>query len=308
MAREGSRQAKPGVFLSYARTDHSLASQLAQGLEERGLSVWWDAQIRVGDSWEQAIKRALLLADVVLVLVTPSSVESRWVTNEWSSAMEQSQLVIPVVGGGLSLSDLPHPLAGIQGVEFDPDDPSGFDLLTRAIRHAVGSPDPAVERPAAVLDVDRIANMAAEQVLKQLRHGPLAQPPCEATDATLVFVVMSFTPDMEPTFEAIDAAAVTVGLRAQRVKDVPGDYRITDQILRMIRSSRLVVADLTHERPNVYFELGYARGIGKTVITIVRSGSDPHFDVRDWTFLEYSDSRPLERDLLRRFEYELQRV
>lgn len=213
MAREGSRQAKPGVFLSYARTDHSLASQLAQGLEVRGLSVWWDAQIRVGDSWEQAIKRALLLADVVLVLVTPSSVESRWVTNEWSAALEQSQLVIPVVGGGLSLSDLPLPLAGIQGVEFDPDDPSGFDLLARAIRHALGSPDPAVERPAAVLDVDRIANMAAEQVLKQLRDGPLAQAPSESTGATLVFVVMSFAPDMEPTFEAIDAAAVSVGLR-----------------------------------------------------------------------------------------------
>jgi hypothetical protein len=27
------------------------------------------------------------------------------------------------------------------------------------------------------------------------------------------------------------------------------------------------VADLSHERPNVYFELGYARELGKTVVT-----------------------------------------
>jgi hypothetical protein len=29
-----------------------------------------------------------------------------------------------------------------------------------------------------------------------------------------------------------------------------------------------------------------------------RRGKVPHFDVRDWTFLEYFDSRPLETDLL----------
>src|SRR5215472_8908980 len=69
--------------------------------------------------------------------------------------------------------------------------------------------------------------------------------------------------------------------RAERVKDVQGDYRITETILAMIRQARFVVADLTHERPNVYFELGYARGLGKTVITLLRAGTIAHFDVRD---------------------------
>jgi hypothetical protein len=75
----------------------------------------------------------------------------------------------------------------------------------------------------------------------------------------------------------------------------------------MIGQARFIVADLTNERPNVYFELGYARGLGKTVITILRSGTNIHFDVRDWTYTEYFDSRPLENDLLQRFEFELQR-
>ena len=83
------------------------------------------------------------------------------------------------------------------------------------------------------------------------------------------------------------------------------DYRITDQIVQMIQSARLVVADLTHERPNVYFELGYARGLGKTIITIAREGTNLHFDVKDWTCIFYNDSRVLERELKRRFEYEL---
>jgi hypothetical protein len=123
----------------------------------------------------------------------------------------------------------------------------------------------------------------------------------------LVFVIMPYTDDMEPIYDGIDAAASSVGLKAQRVKDVQGDYRITDKIMEMILSSRLVVADITHERPNVYFELGFARGIGKTVITIARRDAKIHFDVKDWTYITYIDSRLLERDLRERLEFEIER-
>jgi len=132
------------------------------------------------------------------------------------------------------------------------------------------------------------------------------EPASEGLDDKLVFVVSSFAPEMEPIFVAIASAARKVGLHAERVKDIKGDYRITDTILTMIRKARFVVADLTNERPNVYFELGYARGLNKTVITILREKSVAHFDVRDWTYLEYMDSRPLEKELVRRFKFELQ--
>src|SRR5207247_6823720 len=121
----------------------------------------------------------------------------------------------------------------------------------------------------------------------------------------LVFVSSALRDEMEPIFEGIKDAGAAVGLTVKRVKDVQGDYRITDRVVQMIRQARFVVADLTHERPNVYFELGYARGLGKTVITIMRTGTKAHFDVQDWTYLEYADSRPLERDLVERFRYEL---
>ncbi len=126
-------------------------------------------------------------------------------------------------------------------------------------------------------------------------------------DDGLVFVISPFAPEMDAIYLAISGAAEAVGLRAERVKDVKGDYRITDQIMAMINRARLIVADLTHERPNVYFELGYARGLGKKVITILRAGTVAHFDVRDWTHLEYFDSRPLEVDLIEQLKYELQR-
>ena len=98
-------------------------------------------------------------------------------------------------------------------------------------------------------------------------YSALFSRPCDKCSATpvadleveppseLIFHISTFAPDMEPASDAVKAAASAVGLTAQRVKDVPGDYRITDKIMEMILSARIVVADLTHERPNVYFVL-----------------------------------------------------
>lgn len=167
----------------------------------------------------------------------------------------------------------------------------------RPVGPAPAGPDPG----------DDLADQVTARVLAILDargHDAAAGPP--VADDALVFVICSFAPEMEPVYTAIAAAAQSVGLHAERVKDVRGDYRITETILAMIRRARLVVADLTFERPNVYFELGYARGLGKTIITLLRTGTTAHFDVRDWAYLEYFDSRPLESDLRERLSYELQ--
>ncbi|MGA8026551.1 MAG: hypothetical protein WB992_05355 [Bryobacteraceae bacterium] len=132
--------------------------------------------------------------------------------------------------------------------------------------------------------VDEIAARVVQLLSSDQTGRPQVPTPtstARGNDSNLVFVVMSFVDEMEPIFEGIAAAATSVGLQAKRVKDISGDYRITDKIMEMILSSRLVVVDLSHERPNVYFELGYARASGKTVITIARRGTEIHFDVKD---------------------------
>ncbi len=178
-----------------------------------------------------------------------------------------------------------------------------MERLIEAVSELQRSDEPP---PSNDVDLEAIIEDVVERKLASMGiDRPTNAEPNDEQDPQLVFVVTSFKSDMDPAFEAIDAAARAVGLRAERVKDVPGDYRITDRILASIRRARLVVVDLTHERPNVYFELGFARGLGKTVITIMREGTNAHFDVQDWTYLSYVDSRPLERDLLERFRYEV---
>jgi hypothetical protein len=82
--------------------------------------------------------------------------------------------------------------------------------------------------PIAGNDFRELTQEIALRVIAMLRHqasGAAARP--VAPDDNLVFVISSFTPEMEPSYLVITSAAQAAGLRAERVKDVPGDYRIT---------------------------------------------------------------------------------
>jgi hypothetical protein len=181
-------------------------------------------------------------------------------------------------------------------------------------RERIPENTPTLSSSGTLSDIIDIKDLA-KRVAKEL--APLINPTHSTTSRTasqpntsadmqnnLVFVIMSFSPDMESVFEGIAAAAQTAGFQAKRVKDIVGDYRITSRIIELITTSCVVVVDLTHERPNVYFELGYARGLGKTIVTTAREGTQIHFDVKDWTCTFYSDSRILERSLKERFSIE----
>jgi hypothetical protein len=278
------------VFISYARQDAALARAVEDALRARGVETWSDRELTVGSRWALEIQDALNEASAVLVLVTPASLQSNWVSQEWSAAIATSKRVIPAIAGGATFSELPPLLVAHQGVDLNTDLGAGIDDILAGLEAMQQSDEPP---PSASVDMESLVEDIVERKLASLGvdlRRTDAEP--DEQDPKSVFVIASFAPDMEPAFEAVEAAAKTVGLRAYRVKDVHGDYRITDQIIRGIQRARFVVVDLTHERPNVYFELGYARGLGKTVVTIMRAGTPVHFDVRDWTYLEYVDSRP----------------
>jgi hypothetical protein len=86
----------------------------------------------------------------------------------------------------------------------------------------------------------------------------------------------------------------------ERVDQIEDDFKITDKILECIERASILIADLTGERPNVYYELGFARGRDKRVIHVARSGTNLHFDIKDFATLFYDNSTILQRMLVRR--------
>ena len=73
-------------------------------------------------------------------------------------------------------------------------------------------------------------------------------------------------------------------------------------IYKEIDSAQLVIADLTLSPPNVYLELGYARGRRKRVIQTCRSDTKLEFDVRGRRTLIFRNATMLEHILLRELD------
>ncbi|MCZ2155269.1 MAG: hypothetical protein LC114_15435, partial [Bryobacterales bacterium] len=77
------------------------------------------------------------------------------------------------------------------------------------------------------------------------------------------FVAMAFAPELKPAWEfGIRPALQKAGFRAYRVDTEPHIDRIDTKIITEIKNSRFLVADVTLQRQGVYFEAGYALGLG----------------------------------------------
>ncbi len=98
----------------------------------------------------------------------------------------------------------------------------------------------------------------------------------------IAFVVLRIGAcDVDKLFDqAIAPATRECGLEAKRVDLTEGRETITERILQLIGSSNLVIVDLTYERPNCYFEAGYAHGKGAPVIYMARKDHDPRLPSR----------------------------
>lgn len=85
------------VFISYSRDDMEFVQRLAMDLNRLGLDVWWDlSDIRGSDVWERKIEEGLTSSQYFIVVLTPASLESRWVRREYLSADNTGIRIIPL--------------------------------------------------------------------------------------------------------------------------------------------------------------------------------------------------------------------
>ena len=87
----------PDIFLSYSREDRAAARHFAESFTEEGFSVWWDAALRSGQTFDEVIEKELRAAKAVVVLWSPRSVASRWVRAEATLADRRNKLVPAII-------------------------------------------------------------------------------------------------------------------------------------------------------------------------------------------------------------------
>lgn len=84
--------------------------------------------------------------------------------------------------------------------------------------------------------------------------------------------------------------------RCFRLDETRPAGRITERLLNELQAASLCVADLTGNRPNVMWEVGYAMALGRPTIIVTQSLNDLPFDIRDMQSLQY-DRNQLTRTL-----------
>ena len=121
------------------------------------------------------------------------------------------------------------------------------------------------------------------------------------------FVAMWLDPSLDSLYdEAIKPAIEDAGYEACRIDQRESIGKIDDEIIREIRRSRFMVADFTQgndgNRGSVYYEAGFARGLGLPVISTCREDQFQMlaFDTRQYVHISWNDFVVLRRQLANR--------
>jgi hypothetical protein len=119
------------------------------------------------------------------------------------------------------------------------------------------------------------------------------------------FIAMWFDKSMDGARdEGLEPAIRAAGYTPVIVSGVEHVNKIDDEIISQIRKSKFLVADFTGHRGGVYFEAGFAMGLGLPVFWTCRKDELPnlHFDIRQYNCIDWIDTADLTARLRRRIE------
>ncbi len=121
------------------------------------------------------------------------------------------------------------------------------------------------------------------------------------------FIAMAFDDRTKTYREAIKKALENNKFKAVIIDEehLDSDKTIPDGILNKIRKAKFCIADFTLHRNGVYFESGYALGLGKQVIYTCKEDDfkNAHFDIKQLQHVLYNTPDELEKKLTNKIEF-----
>lgn len=178
------------VFLSYSRKDRDFVERLAPALAARGClpdydlsaeAAGADVGISAEDEWWTRLKEMIAWADVVVLVLSPFSVQSRVCDEEVAYARALGKRVVPVLCRPIDFATAPPRISALNvKIDFTDDSTSGFhgalEALVTVIRRdarwfravsrhtaaaqrweAAGSPDDLLLHGAEVREAEELA-------------------------------------------------------------------------------------------------------------------------------------------------------
>ena len=93
---EAYRGERPYIFVSYSHKDWERVSVIIKNLQDNLCHVWFDEGIESGRAWNKEIAEYLLNADLMVLFLSPASVESEYVKKEINFACNHQKKILPI--------------------------------------------------------------------------------------------------------------------------------------------------------------------------------------------------------------------
>jgi HEAT repeat protein len=183
------------IFISYKSEERAYADAVRAQIEAWGYETWMDVyRLEAGTHWANEIDRALKSAAVVVGMMTPAALGSRYVTNEWDMAIRLDTPFVPLLHEKCE----PHyKYIDIHYIDFTgADKQPAFDKLKSRLqspRAELGREDPY--RDYLNVLFDRINKFLAEKIV----HA-LDEPIKLETEVTHDVVLFEKQPEIDPLY------------------------------------------------------------------------------------------------------------
>ena len=138
------------IFISYARENKGFALKLYEDLLWDGYPVWMEKKKKEGEEWRPQIDHNLKSSDRFVVLISPDSIDSKWVKHEISMACGRDLKITPVKIQHYSPNPLPIGVDVLQlliMVEGEVD----YDRQLKILKHRLGPTIPIQEQLESML-------------------------------------------------------------------------------------------------------------------------------------------------------------
>lgn len=108
------------VFVSYAMEDSAYANELLNHLaQQSNISVFTSDELSAGEKWQSVIRQQLSASDYFLVLLSPTSINSKWVQFELGLAWGLDKTIIPITTDRGIINKIPLDLRNLQILDLD---------------------------------------------------------------------------------------------------------------------------------------------------------------------------------------------
>lgn len=110
------RTANQQIFVSYSHKDDLFVRKLTRHLKEHRFNIWVDVfNIRAGKSWARQIGEALDQCQIMLLILSPDSLASENVEDEWNYYLDKKKTIVPIIH---RKCDIPYRLFKLQHIDF----------------------------------------------------------------------------------------------------------------------------------------------------------------------------------------------